>query len=174
MLQNCLGPPATCPEGEVVGVMGAGRLHQAHAASGVEGSNCSTQWLMAHRSQAEQSCCCPAGPVSKIRLLGDYHHATRIAFIEFDKAESAKVALNCSGALLGARGCPQHCMWLAAGSSACRHVFSTGAAVFGGGSCESLPACSRLAVKLKFIFVQGTWLHLSVSAGLYALAPLGS
>eukprot|EP00891_Asterochloris_glomerata_P007721 jgi/Astpho2/7721/fgenesh1_pm.00115_%23_35_t len=41
------------------------------------------------------------GPVSKIRLLGDYHHATRIAFIEFDKAESAKVALNCSGALLG-------------------------------------------------------------------------
>ena len=90
----------------------------------LRGSSCSAWWLMAHRSQAEQFCCCPAGPVSKIRLLGDYHHATRIAFIEFDKAESAKVALNCSGALLGAPGCPQHCIWLAAGSSACRHVLA--------------------------------------------------
>ncbi|KAK9811683.1 hypothetical protein WJX72_008309 [[Myrmecia] bisecta] len=41
------------------------------------------------------------GPVNKIRLLGDYHHATRIAFVEFVKAESAQAALNCSGALLG-------------------------------------------------------------------------
>lgn len=41
------------------------------------------------------------GAVSKIRLLGDSHHATRIAFVEFAKAESAKAALNCSGALLG-------------------------------------------------------------------------
>ncbi|DBA72940.1 TPA: Poly(A) RNA polymerase cid13 [Trebouxia sp. C0005] len=41
------------------------------------------------------------GPVSKIRLLGDYHHPTRIAFIEFNNAESARAALNCSGALLG-------------------------------------------------------------------------
>ncbi len=41
------------------------------------------------------------GNVSKIRLLGDSHHNTRIAFVEFEKAESAKAALNCSGALLG-------------------------------------------------------------------------
>jgi RNA recognition motif-containing protein len=41
------------------------------------------------------------GRVSKLRLLGDYQHATRIAFIEFFKAESAIAALNCSGALLG-------------------------------------------------------------------------
>lgn len=41
------------------------------------------------------------GPVSKIRLLGDYHHPTRIAFVEFTSAESARAALNCSGALLG-------------------------------------------------------------------------
>lgn len=43
----------------------------------------------------------PAGPVSKIRLLGDYHHPTRIAFVEFTNAESARAALNCSGAMLG-------------------------------------------------------------------------
>ena len=42
-----------------------------------------------------------AGPVSKIRLLGDYHHPTRIAFVEFTSADSARAALNCSGALLG-------------------------------------------------------------------------
>ena len=42
-----------------------------------------------------------AGPVSKLRLLGDYHHTTRIAFVEFNNAESARAALNCSGALLG-------------------------------------------------------------------------
>lgn len=41
------------------------------------------------------------GPVSKIRLLGDYHHPTRIAFVEFTNAESARAALNCSGAMLG-------------------------------------------------------------------------
>lgn len=41
------------------------------------------------------------GAVSKIRLLGDSHHSTRIAFVEFAQAESAKAALNCSGALLG-------------------------------------------------------------------------
>ena len=86
------------------GIMGGGLLHQEHLASALEGSICSTWCLMADCAelQFEQPCCCPAGPVSKIRLLGDYHHATRIAFIEFDKAECAKVALNCSGALLGA------------------------------------------------------------------------
>ena len=42
-----------------------------------------------------------AGPVAKIRLLGDYHHPTRIAFVEFTNAESARAALNCSGAMLG-------------------------------------------------------------------------
>jgi len=41
------------------------------------------------------------GRVSKLRLLGDYQHATRICFVEFFKAESAIAALNCSGALLG-------------------------------------------------------------------------
>lgn len=42
-----------------------------------------------------------AGKVAKIRLLGDYAHTTRIAFIEFEDANSAQAALNCSGALLG-------------------------------------------------------------------------
>lgn len=59
-----------------------------------------------------------AGPVSKIRLLGDSHHNTRIAFVEFEKAESAKAALNCSGALLGKLGL---CVLVG-----CRHGVSTG------------------------------------------------
>ncbi len=42
-----------------------------------------------------------AGQVSKIHLLGDFAHATRIAFVEFTEADSAIAALNCSGALLG-------------------------------------------------------------------------
>ena len=42
-----------------------------------------------------------AGPVSKLRLLGDSHHTTRIAFVEFHEADSARTALTCSGALLG-------------------------------------------------------------------------
>lgn len=46
------------------------------------------------------------GPVSKLRLLGDYAHSTRISFIEFQFADSAMAALNCSGALLG--GCERH------------------------------------------------------------------
>jgi len=41
------------------------------------------------------------GEVSRLRLLGDYHHSTRIAFVEFIMAESAIAALNCSGAVLG-------------------------------------------------------------------------
>ncbi|KAK4488432.1 hypothetical protein RD792_004196 [Penstemon davidsonii] len=43
------------------------------------------------------------GEVSRLRLLGDYHHSTSIAFVEFMIAESAIVALNCSGAVLGSR-----------------------------------------------------------------------
>jgi hypothetical protein len=39
--------------------------------------------------------------VARLRLLGDYHHSTRIAFVEFVMAESAMAALNCSGAILG-------------------------------------------------------------------------
>ncbi|KAL8265658.1 hypothetical protein R6Q59_003002 [Mikania micrantha] len=39
--------------------------------------------------------------VYRLRLLGDYHHSTRIAFVEFVMAESAIAALNCSGAVLG-------------------------------------------------------------------------
>ncbi|GMH19719.1 hypothetical protein Nepgr_021560 [Nepenthes gracilis] len=41
------------------------------------------------------------GEVQRLRLLGDYHHSTRIAFVEFIRAESAIAALNCSGAVLG-------------------------------------------------------------------------
>ncbi|KAJ3692661.1 hypothetical protein LUZ60_011756 [Juncus effusus] len=41
------------------------------------------------------------GEVYRLRLLGDYHHSTRIAFVEFVRAESATAALNCSGAILG-------------------------------------------------------------------------
>ncbi|KAG1367922.1 putative Polyadenylate-binding protein-interacting protein 8 [Cocos nucifera] len=46
-----------------------------------------------------QSCC---GEVSRLRLLGDNVHSTRIAFVEFVQAESALRALNCSGMVLGA------------------------------------------------------------------------
>ncbi|KAK8938612.1 Polyadenylate-binding protein 2 [Platanthera zijinensis] len=45
----------------------------------------------------EQVC----GEVSRLRLLGDNVHSTRIAFVEFIQAESAILALNCSGMLLG-------------------------------------------------------------------------
>lgn len=41
------------------------------------------------------------GEVQRLRLLGDYQHSTRIAFVEFAMAESAIAALNCSGAVLG-------------------------------------------------------------------------
>ncbi|GAV75103.1 RRM_1 domain-containing protein/PAM2 domain-containing protein/RRM_6 domain-containing protein [Cephalotus follicularis] len=41
------------------------------------------------------------GEVYRLRLLGDYHHSTRIAFVEFVMAESAIAALNCSGVILG-------------------------------------------------------------------------
>ncbi|XP_022891142.1 polyadenylate-binding protein-interacting protein 12-like [Olea europaea var. sylvestris] len=41
------------------------------------------------------------GEVHRLRLLGDYQHTTRIAFVEFVMAESAIAALNCSGAVLG-------------------------------------------------------------------------
>ncbi|KAK4277635.1 hypothetical protein QN277_015604 [Acacia crassicarpa] len=41
------------------------------------------------------------GEVYRLRLLGDYHHSTRIAFVEFRMAESAIAALNCSGVILG-------------------------------------------------------------------------
>ncbi|XP_060212240.1 polyadenylate-binding protein-interacting protein 11-like isoform X1 [Lycium barbarum] len=41
------------------------------------------------------------GEVHRLRLLGDYHHSTRIAFVEFVMAECAIAALNCSGAILG-------------------------------------------------------------------------
>lgn len=45
-----------------------------------------------------------AGPVTKLRLLGDAQHASKIAFVEFESAGSAKQALNCSGVLLGESG----------------------------------------------------------------------
>lgn len=46
----------------------------------------------------EQVC---RGEVSRLRLLGDKVHSTRIAFVEFFHAESAILALNCSGMVLG-------------------------------------------------------------------------
>ncbi|XP_010919930.1 polyadenylate-binding protein-interacting protein 9 [Elaeis guineensis] len=42
------------------------------------------------------------GEVSRLRLLGDNMHSTRIAFVEFVQAESALKALSCSGRILGA------------------------------------------------------------------------
>ncbi|KAL5726756.1 Poly(A) RNA polymerase cid13 [Ranunculus cassubicifolius] len=45
----------------------------------------------------EQIC----GAVYRLRLLGDFHHQTRIAFVEFVMAESAIAALSCSGVVLG-------------------------------------------------------------------------
>ncbi|XP_022681985.1 polyadenylate-binding protein-interacting protein 9 isoform X1 [Setaria italica] len=39
--------------------------------------------------------------VSRLRLLGDNVHSTRIAFVEFVHAEGAILALNCSGMILG-------------------------------------------------------------------------
>ncbi|XP_019226085.1 PREDICTED: polyadenylate-binding protein-interacting protein 12-like isoform X1 [Nicotiana attenuata] len=41
------------------------------------------------------------GEVQRVRLLGDHHHPTRVAFVEFIMAESAIAALDCSGAVLG-------------------------------------------------------------------------
>ncbi|KAF0924866.1 hypothetical protein E2562_014951 [Oryza meyeriana var. granulata] len=41
------------------------------------------------------------GEVSRLRLLGDNVHSTRIAFVEFVHAECAIMALNCSGMILG-------------------------------------------------------------------------
>lgn len=41
------------------------------------------------------------GKVSRLRLLGDYVHSTCIAFVEFTQAESAILALNYSGLVLG-------------------------------------------------------------------------
>ncbi|KAA8526683.1 hypothetical protein F0562_008114 [Nyssa sinensis] len=43
------------------------------------------------------------GEVSRLRLLGDHVHSTRIAFVEFVMAGSAIMALNCSGNILGAQ-----------------------------------------------------------------------
>ncbi|KAJ8509882.1 hypothetical protein OPV22_000316 [Ensete ventricosum] len=41
------------------------------------------------------------GEVYRLRVLADYQHSTRIAFVEFVMAESATAALNCSGVVLG-------------------------------------------------------------------------
>ncbi|KAH9779658.1 polyadenylate-binding protein-interacting protein 9 [Citrus sinensis] len=43
------------------------------------------------------------GEVTRLRLLGDHVHSTRIAFVEFAVAESAILALNCSGMVLGSQ-----------------------------------------------------------------------
>ncbi|XP_042030533.1 polyadenylate-binding protein-interacting protein 9-like [Salvia splendens] len=43
------------------------------------------------------------GEVSRLRLLGDQMHSTRIAFVEFKMAESALLALDCCGEMLGSQ-----------------------------------------------------------------------
>ncbi|XP_073125608.1 polyadenylate-binding protein-interacting protein 9-like isoform X2 [Henckelia pumila] len=43
------------------------------------------------------------GEVSRLRLLGDHMHSTRIAFVEFSMAESAILALECCGEMLGSQ-----------------------------------------------------------------------
>ncbi|CAA0835581.1 Polyadenylate-binding protein-interacting protein 9 [Striga hermonthica] len=43
------------------------------------------------------------GEVSRLRFLGDHVHSTRIAFVEFYLAESAIVALDCCGEVLGSQ-----------------------------------------------------------------------
>ncbi|CAI9787694.1 unnamed protein product [Fraxinus pennsylvanica] len=43
------------------------------------------------------------GQVSRLRLLGDYLHSTRIGFVEFSMAESAILALDCCGEILGSQ-----------------------------------------------------------------------
>ncbi|KAL7129335.1 hypothetical protein ABFS83_13G059700 [Erythranthe nasuta] len=43
------------------------------------------------------------GEVSRLRLLGDHLHSTRIAFVEFFMAESAIIALDCCGEVLGSQ-----------------------------------------------------------------------
>lgn len=43
------------------------------------------------------------GEVSRMRLLGDHTHSTRIAFVEFFMADSAILALNCCGEILGSK-----------------------------------------------------------------------
>ncbi|XP_075506467.1 polyadenylate-binding protein-interacting protein 9-like [Primulina tabacum] len=43
------------------------------------------------------------GEVSRMRLLGDHTHSTRIAFVEFFMADSAILALDCCGEILGSK-----------------------------------------------------------------------
>lgn len=43
------------------------------------------------------------GAVSRLRLLGDQVHSTRIAFVEFVMADSAILALDCCGEILGSQ-----------------------------------------------------------------------
>ncbi|EFH59139.1 ctc-interacting domain 9 [Arabidopsis lyrata subsp. lyrata] len=43
------------------------------------------------------------GEVTRLRLLGDQLHSTRIAFVEFTLADSALRALNCSGMVVGSQ-----------------------------------------------------------------------
>ncbi|CAA3015521.1 polyadenylate-binding -interacting 8-like isoform X2 [Olea europaea subsp. europaea] len=43
------------------------------------------------------------GEVSRLMLLGDNMHSTRIAFVEFSMAESAILALDCCGKILGSQ-----------------------------------------------------------------------
>ncbi|EOA31011.1 hypothetical protein CARUB_v10014154mg [Capsella rubella] len=51
------------------------------------------------RSFFESAC----GEVTRLRLLGDQLHSTRIAFVEFALADSALRALNCSGMVVGSQ-----------------------------------------------------------------------
>lgn len=61
--------------------------------------------FLSHPPQSPRPrCTLAAGPVSKLRLLADTHHSSKIAFVEFADLGGALKALDCSGALLGALG----------------------------------------------------------------------
>ncbi len=79
---------------------GTDRLHPGLSAPGAW-NRYSSASPTPSRALPSAPCRPPAGKVSRIRLLGDYAHSTRIAFVEFHHAEGALAALNCSGALLG-------------------------------------------------------------------------
>ncbi|XP_065042492.1 polyadenylate-binding protein-interacting protein 9-like isoform X1 [Musa acuminata AAA Group] len=66
-----------------------------------EVSQLSSNWNLLWLTVQSSSYQCFYLQVSRLRLLGDNIHSTRIAFVEFAQAESAISALNCSGVALG-------------------------------------------------------------------------
>jgi len=83
------------------------------------------------------ACLCHAGKVTRLRLLGDTQHTTRIAFVEFAQAESALAALHCSGALLGGWPAPSRSPCAAAAGRAAAGAAAAAAA--GAAAAAALP-----------------------------------